>query len=60
VGNPWLRQMRRRRDVRSGSKADIAKKLMPFICSNSRFSLAQKSRIESRITSPGNRTLGGG
>jgi hypothetical protein len=27
---------------------------------NSRFSLAQKSCIESRIASPGNRTLGGG
>ena len=33
---------------------------MPFICSNSCFSLAQKSRIESRIASPGNRTLRGG
>jgi hypothetical protein len=33
---------------------------MSFICSNSVFSLAQKSRIESRIASPGNRTLRGG
>jgi hypothetical protein len=42
-----------------GAVADIADKLMPYLCFSSRFSLAQKSRIESRIALRGNHTLGG-